>query len=324
MPTLIGTNTVSSISRTHILPDIVDTIYPTNALFFRLNESNKKAISGGMHVEQPFIVSKLANGGFYQGYDILDTAPNDTVLNGGWDIKQAYVPVTVDTRTLARCNTPEAVVNLLTLLWAQARMDLADKLGTGLYSDIVTNAKVIDGLKGTVDDGTVSTSYAGLLRATFPFLNAQRDASTATLTLASLRSMVSNCTTGGHAPTIILSRKEQYNRLWSLLVANQRYVSGPTASDTQLAQAGFTNLLFDNIPWVIDSKVFDGPNTSNSAILFLNEDSLQILTFSDTDFEMEDFRKPTNQDAMVGFLKWFGNLICTNPQVNGIMTNVSA
>lgn len=324
MPTLIGTNTVSSISRRFIMPEIQDVIYGTNALFFRLNQANKKQIAGGMHVEQPFMYAKFSNGGPYQGYDLLDTAPNDTVINGGWDIKQYYVPVTVDGRTLARCNTPEAVVNLLTLLWEQARMQLADYLGTGLYSDIVTDSKAIDGLKGAVDDGTVSTNYAGLSRTTYTWLKAQRDASTSTLTLASLRSMVGNCTRGGHAPTIILSRKEQYNRLWSLLTPSQRFVSGPSGTDEQLAQAGFTNILFDNIPWVIDEKVFDGPNTSNSAILFLNEEILKLAIFADTDFDMEDFRKPTNQDAMVGFLKWYGNLLVQNPQLNGIMTNVSA
>lgn len=320
MPTLIGTNAVSSLSRRHILPVIVDQIYGSNALFFRLNAANKKYISGGMHVEVPFMYQEFTNGGPYQGYDLLDVAPNDTVKNGGWDIKQHYVPVTVDGLTLAKCNTPEAVVNLLTLLWEQARMQLASNLGDGIYSDIVTNSKEIDGLKGAVDAGSVSTSYAGLTRAANTWINSQVDSSTSALTLLSIRSMISNCTRGGHTPTIILSRKEQYNRVWKLMQDAQRFIT----TDEAMTTAGFTNIAVDNIPWVIDEKVFDGPNTSNSAILFLNEDTIQLATFSNTDFYMEDFQKPVNQDAMVGKLLWYGNLMILNPKVQGKMTNVSS
>ncbi len=320
MPTLIGTNAVNSLSRRHIMPVIVDQVYNTNALFWRLNAANKKHIAGGTHVEAPFMYAELANGGPYQGYDLLDVSPNDTVKNGGWDIKQHYVPVTIDSRTLIQANSDEAVANLLKVQWEQARMQLSSNLGDGLYSDGVTNPKEIFGLKGAIDNGTVATSYAGLLRSGNTYLNSQRDASTATMTLASLRSMVSNCTIGGHSPSIILSRKEQYNRLWALMVANQRFVN----VDEAMTNVGFQNISFDGIPWVLDDKVFDGPNSSNSAILFLNEDVIDLAIFGNTDVFMEDFQKPVNQDAMVGKLYWAGELMVLAPKVNGIMTNVSA
>jgi hypothetical protein len=324
MPTIIGVDTVTSISRRVILPTITDVAYGGNALFYRLNAANKKQIAGGTHVEAPFIVSKWSNGGWYTGYDELDVSPSDTVINGGWDMKSAYVPVTVDGTTLTKCNTPEAIVNLLTLSWDQARMKMADILGDGVYSDGVTNPKVIDGLKGVVDNGAVATTYAGLLRSANPWLNAQVDSTTATLTLVAMRTMVGNCTVGGHSPTVILGRKEQYNRLWTLLQNSQRFVVQPVASDSQIGSAGFTNLYFDNIPFIVDDKCFDGPNASNSAILFLNEDYLDLYIANGIDFELEDFARPINQDAMTGKLYWRGNLLCTRPAVQGIMTAVAA
>jgi hypothetical protein len=228
--------------------------------------------------------------------------------------------VTIDGLTLSKWNSPEAVTNGLSLLWEQARMQMANNLGVGIYSDIVTNPKQIDGIKGAVDDGTVSTSYAGLLRSANTYLNSQIDTATATLTLTSLRSMVSNCTKGGHSPTLALSRKEHYNRLWTLMVANQRFIQ----TDETMTNAGFTNLSFDNIPWVLDDKVFDGPNASNSAILFLNEDTIQLAIMSNTDFYMQDFMRPVNQDAMTGQLLWYGNLMILSPQCQGKMTAVAA
>lgn len=320
MSALVGIDEVTSLSRTYILPTVVDQIYATNALFWRLNSSNKKQVLGGYQIEVPMMYAEFSNGGPYQGYDVLDVAPNDTVKNGKWDWKQHYVPVTIDGLTMAKFNTPEAVVSILSLKWEQARMQMASNLGTGLYSDTLANTKEIDGLKGAIDAGGVATSYAGLVRSSNTWLNSQVDTSTATMTLSALRTQMGLCTIGGHTPSIILSRTEQYNRLWALMVSNQRFGT----SDDNLTGAGFTNIAFDNVPWVVDSKVFDGPNTSNSAVLFLNEDTIQLATVADTDFYMDDFAKPVNQDAMVGALRWYGNLLVLCPQVSGKMTNISA
>lgn len=322
MPSIIGNNTLRALSERILLPNIIDGVYSTNALYFRLSGSNKKNSAGGMHWEQPFLTGKKAAGGAYEGYDVLDVTPEDVVENGGWDMKQYFTSVTISGKDLARFNSADAAVNILTHKAEHARMDLADKLGTGLYTDIVTSVKEIDGLKGAIDDGTVSTSYAGLTRATRPFLNAQRDASTATLTLAAVDNMVTNCTQGGWSTSLILSRKEQFRRAKQLCLANQRFVTG--ATEANLAAAGFMNFTYDNIPWVIDSKVFDGPNTSNSAILFLNENVMNIYTMSDVDFEQSDWVRPANQDAMTSLILWYGNLIVDLPYVNGVMTNVSA
>ncbi len=320
MPTLIGTNTLSAISKQILMPEIIDGVYPTNALFFRLNAANKKKVAGGTHIEQTYLVSKKPTGGAYQGYDVLDVSPDDCLINGGFDVKEYYTSITVSGRDLAQANAPEAAVNLLTHKAEHARMDLADKLGTGLYTDTVTNTKEIDGLKGAIDDGTVATSYAGLTRASYPMLNAQRDASTGTLTLAALDNMITNCTVGGHSPTLILSRKEQFRRAKQLCLANQRFIAG----DVELANAGFMNFTYDGIPWVIDSKVPDGPNTSNSAVYFLNENTINLWIWSDQDFTQSEWRKPVNQDAMTSLIFWKGNLIVDLPYVNGVMTNLSA
>lgn len=319
--TIVGTDEVTSLSRRWIYPQIIDQIYGTNALFWRLHQGGRKRqIQGGTHVEVPFMYSELANGGPFQGYDLLDTTPNDTVKNGVFEMTQHYVPVSIDDRTLVRFNSPETAFNGLVEKWEQARMQMASNLGTGLYSDGTTNSKQIFGLKGAVDAGSVATSYAGLLRSANTYLNSQVDSSTATMTLAALNTFQGTCEKGGFAPTLFLSRKEQYNRLWTLMVANQRFIE----SDEAMTNAGFKNISFNGIPWVKDEKVFDGPNTSNSAVLALCEDAIELLIFGGTDFAMEDFRKPVNQMAMVGYLLTYLQLAVLAPRVQGKMTNLSA
>lgn len=319
MATPIGTNVVTSIARRYILPEIVDNIYASNAIFFRMHKANKKIVRGGYQIEVPLMYSRFAAGGFYQGYDLLDTAPSDTVKNGAWDWKQAYVPVTVDGLTLIKTDSPEAVADFIRLYFAQAEMEMVEILGTGLWSTGTANQ--IDGLAIAVDS---TGTYGGLLRSSNSWWAAQEDASTATMTLAALNTFFGTCSEGGRHPTIIVSGQTQYNRFWALNTSNQRFPVEPAGHDEQLASAGFSNLLLNGVPWTVDSHVPVDAATSREPIYFLNEDYLFLAVSPRADFYMEPFQTAINQDAMVAKMFWAGNLVTTNCQLQGKMTNINA
>jgi hypothetical protein len=308
------------------MPDVVDFVYRSNVVTFRLLAQNKKIVQGGTQIEVPAMYQAFTNGGPYQGYQLLDVAPNDTVKNLAFDWKQQYVPVSIDRLSLIKLNSPEAVANGIGLLFAQAQMQMVDNLGTGVWSDAVTDPIQIDGLKGAVDAGTITTTYGGLTRASNTWLNSTVDATTTTLTLVALQSLFMNATEGGRAPTLIASRAMQYNRLHNLLGAagTQTHPVMAGGHDEQLASAGFTNVLYNNTPWVVDSHVPDGAtNASNSDIYMLNEDYIQLVTNPMADFYLEDFQVPINQDAMVAKILWAGNLVVMNTQRQAKMTTVT-
>jgi hypothetical protein len=287
-------------------------------MFFRLNAMNKKMLQGGLQIEVPLVFQRFAAGGFYQGYDLLDVTPSDTVKNAAFDWKQAYVPVSVDGLTLIRADSPEAVVNFLTFYFENAQAELAEILGTGVWSDVVSNNKVIDGLKGAVDDGTIATTYGGLSRSTNLFWKSQIDSSTATLTLVSMRTMMGNTSEGGRHPTLLVGTQLNYNRFWNLVQPSQAFPVQPGGHDEQLAQAGFSNLLFDGVPFVVDSHV------PANHIFFLNEDYIYLFVNPRADFNMKEFREPVNQDAMTSLILWAGNVVLSNCQRQGKMTAVTA
>lgn len=324
MATAIGTNVVTSIARRFILPEIVDNIYASNPIFFRLNAANKRIIRGGTQIEVPLMYARFGSGGPYQGLDVLNVTPSDTVKNLALDWKQHYVNVTVDGLTLIKTDSPDAIANFIQMYFAQAEMEMAENLAIGLWSDGSTNAKEIDGLKGAVDDGGVLATYAGILRSANTWWNSTEDGSTSTLTLAALQSLFGTISSGGRHPTIIASRQEQYNRFWALNSAKVAYDVGYQGHDEQLASAGFTNQLFNGVPWVVDSHVFDGANSSNSAIVMLNEDYLYWAVSPRADFYLEPFQTPVNQDAMVSKMLWAGNVILTNCSRQGKMTALTA
>lgn len=323
MATPIGTNVVTSIARRHIVPEIVDNVYRSNPVTFRLYMANKKLVRGGYQIEQPLLYSRFAAGGYYNGLDVLDITPSDTILNAAWDWKQAYVPVTVDGRTLIKVDQPEAIADFIRQYFAQADMEMAEVLATGIWSDGSTNTKVIDGIEGAVDDGTVLQTYGGLDRTTYTWWKSQVDSSTTTLTLDALNAHFGACSEGGRHPTLIASRRDQYNRYWKLNIANLQQDVGPRGGDEQLAAAGFSNLMFNGVPWVVDSHVPDGASTSTSKIYFLNEDYISLAVSPRADMELEDFQTALTQDAMVSKLFWAGNLMFSNCARQGVMTTVT-
>lgn len=313
MATPVGTNVVNSIARRHILPVIADNIYDSNLLFFRLNRMGKRMVQGGTQIEVPLMYSRMAAGGFYQGYDLLDVSPTDSIKNAAFDWKQAYVPVSVDGLTLIKTDQPEAIANFITQYFQQAEMELSEVLGAALWNDANT-ALEIDGVEGAVDDGTQTATYGGLARGSNTFWQSQEDNATAIMTLAALQSLWGNCTEGGRSPTIIISTQAIYNTYWGLNTNAQRFPAEAAGHDQQLAQAGFSNLLFNGAPWCVDSHV-----SANHAF-FLNEDYMYFVVSPRADFYMEDFQVPTNQDAMVSKLLWAGNLVFNNVKRQGKFT----
>ena len=318
MATPIGTYEINSISRGYIYPTLVDNLYHSNLMFYRLNAKKKKILQGGLQIEVPLVYSRFAAGGFYQGFELLDVSPSDTVKNAAFDWKQAYVPVSVDGLTLIRTDTPEAVVNFLQFYFEQAQEEMAEILGGGVWSDTITNNKSIDGLKGAVDDGTVAATYGGLSRSTNTWWKSNRTSITPPLSLSTMQTMYGNCTDGGRHPTIIVTTQAVYNLFWNLTVPQQAFPVNPSGADQQLASAGFDNLLFNNIPLAIDS------HAPASSMYFLNEDYFYLYVNPRADFKLNDFREPVNQDAMTALCLWAGNLVVSNCARQGVLVNVTS
>lgn len=322
MASPIGTGIVTALTRRWLMNTVTDNVYRSNTLLFRLNAANKRIVRGGYQFEVPLMYSQFTNGGFYSGFDILDVAPNDTVKNGAWDWRQADVPVTIDGLTLMKVETPEAVADVVKVLFAQAEMQMAEVLGTGIWSS-GTNPKSIDGIQWAVDDGTegASTTYGGISRTANTWWNCQIDTATTATTMASLQNVFGKCTEGGRNPTVIFSQQANYNFYWALNAGTtslQRFPSEPAGQDVQLASAGFSNLLFNGTPWLVDS------HCQTSHVYMLNEDYIFLGVHPRADFYLQDFQQPVNQDAMTSLLLWGGQLLFTNVQRQGKFTALAS
>lgn len=335
MAVLIGTDTVTSIARHVILPSITDQVYNNNLLLYRLMRANKRIIGGGTQIEVPQLYADFGTGSAYRGYEVLATTPHDTIRNLVFDWKQYYVTWAIDGLTLIKTDSADAIANLISLQSQQAYMRMGTILGSGLYMDGVSTGlgtKELDGIPGLVGNAAVgNANYGGVSRASATWHRSYVDAATSTLTFAAMRAMISGTTYGGYHPTILVSNKTNYNRHWALHTSTAGYSRAvqiqPTGHDEMLASAGFTNLLFENIPHCVDDNINDtnlGSGNGDRTIFALNENVLQWVVSPRGDFYMEDFQKPVNQDAMVATLLFAGNVISQSSRLHGRMTALTA
>lgn len=315
----VGQDTLTSIARHYILPQVTDNVYlKNNALLYRLIRSGKRMVQGGTQIEIPLMYQRFSGGGTYRGFDLLNATPQDTIKNAYVDWKQHFATFAVDGLSLIKADSPLAIANYLKILGDQMYMEMGENLAAGIFADGTTDTKDIDGLKAIC---STSNTYGGLSRSSNAWWQATVDASTATLTLATLHGLISDCTFGGTHPTILFGNGTNYNRLYALNLSttgySTQYKRDPGGHDELLASAGFTNLLVDNIPFVRDD------NAASADIYALNENFLSLVVSPRADFYLEPFQKPTNQDAYISTLLWAGNLICMNANAQGRMSNLS-
>lgn len=297
-------------------------MYNSNPLFFRLNKMNKKLVQGGYQIELPVMYSRFAAGGWYTGFDALNVAPSDTVKNAAFDWKQAYVPVTVDGRTLVRADSPQAIANFLSFYFGQAEMELAEIIGAAMWSTAPPTNQ-LDSVPVAVDNATLAATYGGLARSSNTFWNAQVDKTTTTLSFSLMQTQFGAATFGGRHPTIILTDQHEYNNFVALFSSTTYFERGPGAYDEVLAQAGWTNALFNNVPVVVDSHCPLVTSGTGHSMWFLNENYIYLIVAQGVDFKLEDFITPVNQDAMVSKLYWMGDLCFNNVQTQACCTDLS-
>lgn len=313
----IGADTLTSIARHFILPQVTDNVYlKNNALLYRLIRSNKRQIQGGTQIEVPLMYKKFNTGGSYSGFDLLSVSPQDTIKNGVIDWKQYYVTYAVDGLSLIKTDSPLAIANLLELNGQQMYMQMGELLSAGIFNDGVTDPKGITGLGAIM---SASNTYAGINRTNEAWWRATLDTSAAALSHSRMHALFAQATIGGTHPTIWFGNGTNYNRLYALSLPTSsgyqvNYVREPGGHDEVLAQAGFTNLLFENIPFVREDSMAD------TQVYALNENFLNLVVSPRADFYLTDFEKPTNQDAFIATLLWAGNLMCMNSKTQAGFT----
>ena len=126
---------------------------------------------------------------------------------------------------------------------------------------------------------------------------------------ARMTRMYGSLTIGADQPDLIVCSQVLYDAYETSLQANKRFVG----TDAMLVDAGFSTLKFKGADVVADSHCPPG------VMLFLNTKYLDFKVHSKRNFSFQDFQKPINQDARTAKIFWMGQLVCTNPRMQGMI-----
>ena len=319
-------DSLTAVTKDKFIPVMVDNIFNSNILTFKMLK-NSEPIATGNKVLQPIEYATSSSKGFYNGYDVLDTTPQEVFTDASYDWVQCHASITYSGREEALNSGSERVIDLISAKVKNAEKSLKDLFGTQLYSDnngstVNTSGAVTNGFLGLQAIIDSAGTIGGIARADYGWWSANEATfgSTAFSTVSGasgantigreLRKMYGLCTVDSDSPDLIVTTQIIFDAYEESLSAQKRF--GASASD--LADAGFQALKYRGADVVVDDKCPAG------MMFFLNTKYIKFRHNAGRNFNFQGFKKPVNQDASVAQILWLGALTCSNPRMLGKVT----
>jgi len=310
MPTnTLDTNlsAINSISRRYFIPKLADNITTSMALLMKLEKKGKMTtVDGGTDIRQPVRMARNTSIMNYSGDQTLNTSYQEKKFAFIWNWKQKNAPIVVTGLDKLKNAGQAKVIDHVKSETQIAEEDIKDSFATGIYS-AGTDPLEIDGARVFL---STSNTYGGINQSTNSWAQAKIDSTTTTLSLAKMQERYEACSEPPIRPDLITTTETMFNAFHALLTPVQRF------SNTETANAGFSNLLFRG------AEVLEDSYCPTGYMIFWNLGHLELRSASSRKFpgEFVDFDMPINQDVMVAHLRWAGNLTCDNPRYFGAMT----
>ena len=280
----------------------------------------------------------------------FSTSVEANTVKATWDPKSYAQPVTMVNLDMA-VNKNDGVVDYLKYRMASAQQDMIDDIGTIFYGSGSGND--FDGLAKIIDDGTVSATYGGLSRTTYPSLAANVTTSVGTLLIDHLAASIDAVSIGKEEPTIILTTKAIFSIIERILfpttqsqynagngygyMTRRGFVQGKQAL---AGQFGYRAISYRGLPIVADDKCTGG------CIYYINEKWLywaglahpvhgtvnlgtdMIESPSDAPsgnhgIAWSGVKEPINADGETGQFFLYGQLICEQPRYMALDSGIT-
>jgi hypothetical protein len=296
---------------------VQDQIFNADPLLALLEKKGKKEVRGGREIQVNLRYAKNDTAGSYEGYDVLDTTPQNTLAHAIFSWKQYAVSITIDNGTIAKNDDAASVIKLVSDKTQEAVDSLKDDMTTDLYGDGTGNAnKDLLGLKALC---ATSGTLGGIDRGTYAWWRAQADTSSVAMGTPWMTTMINNIAGSGGGNTakmgkcdLIICPQDLYESFEALILPYAR------ERGTGVGDIGFDSLKFKGkeLTW--------SDNMPANTVYFLSTDYLGLRVMPGIDFKFTGWKEPVNQDARVAFVKWMGNLLATNCRRLGIATNKTA
>lgn len=299
---------------------IADNVSNNTALLMRLKErGNNRPFTGGRTLNEEIAFSGPGNAGWYSGYDTLDISQDDMITVAEFNIKQIACAVSMSGLEMLQNAGPEKVIDLLGGRLKACEWEMMNTVSDGVYANGTgSSGKELGGLQSLVsDDGTgtvggiVAGTYTWWKNQYYDFSDESVTAAASTIQTA-MNTLYLSCSRNRDMPDLIVADNTYFRYYWESLQANQRF------TNAKLAEAGFQNLKFMGADVVFDGGL--GGDAPSTHMYFLNTRYLHFRPHSQRNFvPLNPDRYATNQDAVVKFLAWAGNMTSSSRRLQGVI-----
>jgi hypothetical protein len=298
--------------------EVVDNIFkgtPTLAAMSRLG--GVRTVDGGYEQTVPIRMAKNSAAGSFSDYDILDTTPQNVLTSLKYEWAGEYATISISWMEEKRNQGKGRLLNLLNQKIDDAGATIRDNINTKLLQAQPAAGSVdVNSITEIIDEApsgapSRSTSIGSIANSNTWWRN--KATSGGAFTVADMNTMFNDISDGSEFPTFMLSYQTPFEYYENSQVGQIRY------SDTRIADAGFQNLMFKNVPFLWDPAV-----ANTDEIYFINTKYFYLATVAGGDFVTTDFIEPDNQAAKVAKILWMGQLMADNRRRLGTLHGITA
>lgn len=334
---------ITTTTNQYLAPAWVDQVLRDNFFFGKILENVERW--DGSQMLFPMKYQKGVASVAFNGFDLLPITQQPVSVNMTFYPTFVATNVALAGSDLSINKTKEQTLNLMSVTMESRAQDGADDIGNFFQGDgSAFGGKAPMGLTGIVDNGSVLATYGGLSRATYSGLNATVTASGGTISLLKVRQLWNSISDGPVVPDTILTDYTTWAYFEQLQTPFQRntYSDFAPNKSNNASTSGYRAQIWDGMEIYRDKKVTTGyfyelntkylkfyglkwwEGTAMSPKAKLIEGNVYEDSFYDPSaFTWTGWIKAYNQGAINGFMILGGQLICTDPFRNGVLTGIA-
>lgn len=280
-------------------------------------EQPNRTDTGGAAIFEPLLYQNNSTVKSYSGGETIDTTLQDGVTNARYEWIQYAGTVGLTGKEKFQNRGKHQVIRLLGLKLDQLQMTFSDIMSQHIWSKVVgNNGKDITGIPRHISN-TISTGGLSVTDLDGQWKSQNVDTvafSTGNAGIQAMNSLFNQILIQKGRTSIIFTTPEIYEFYFNSLLNNQRF------QNTVVADAGFTNLTFNNVPIVFDSRCPEGE------MYYLDSRHITWVIQSGLDFVMseEGFQRPIQQDLTSAQFLFAGQTTTNDRRRMGTITNVTA
>ena len=332
---------------------LFDNIFKDSAfLAFIRSKGSVTTQNGGERIAMPLMYGKNSTVKSYEGYDILDTTPQDGMTTAFYEWKELGGTISISRKEERQNAGSSRILNLLESKIKQAEMSMREELNEQLLQGTVSSSTFVPGNSAkdlyplgyflrkdnTTDPltggnvGNIASSNTWWRPNTAVFDSASTDTGNAfalnVSTYAGLKvglhRMYNYCSRGsGGSPDCVISNQETFETYENALDQQVRY------TNQMMADMGFETIKLKGATMIWDELVpdidngLDADSATDGRAFFINTNFYKLIIDSETDMEVTPFVEPENQTAKTAKILFMGNAAVSNMRKHGVCYAIS-